>query len=149
MNSQMFKNNISNSILFKLFEDIAIKNIKEETYLVDHNVYKKGVFNGKIEQFYEICRPFYHISKRKYLDKKLTYNSFITVLRQICNSNKITYTSQIKYNKSDYDIVYKFSYKGVEINFKNETENSESESNKSENNSDSNSNSDSETNASN
>ena len=50
--------------------------------------------------------PYYHISKRKYLERKLTYNSFITVIRQICNFNKITYTSQLKYDKSTYDITY-------------------------------------------
>jgi len=122
MSSQIFKQNISNSLLFQLLDDIAVKNVKDNFYFVDHNVYKKGVFTKKIEEFYKICRPFYHISKRKYLDKKLTYNSFITVIRQICNSNKLTYTSQIKYNKSIYDIVYSISYKGININ-ENENEN--------------------------
>ena len=42
----------------------------------------------------------------KYLEKKQTYNSFTTIVRQICNFNKLTYTSKIKYNKSSYDIVY-------------------------------------------
>ena len=115
MSSQIFKQNISNSLLFQLLDDIAVKNVKDSFYFVDHNVYKRGVFTKKIEEFYKICRPFYHISKRKYLDKKLTYNSFITVIRQICNSNKITYTSQIKYNKSIYDIVYSISYKGIDL----------------------------------
>ena len=115
MSSQIFKQNISNSLLFQLLDDIAVKNVKDCFYFVDHNVYKRGVFTKKIEEFYKICRPFYHISKRKYLDKKLTYNSFITVIRQICNSNKITYTSQIKYNKSIYDIVYSISYKGIDL----------------------------------
>ena len=54
----------------------------------------------------EECKPYYHLSKRKYLEKKVTYNSFTTVLRQICNYNKIIYTSQIKYDKSKYEIVY-------------------------------------------
>jgi hypothetical protein len=115
MSSQIFKENISNSVLFQLLDDIAVKNVKDSFYFVDHNVYKRGVFTKKIEEFYKICRPFYHISKRKYLDKKLTYNSFITVIRQICNSNKVTYTSQIKYNKSIYDIVYSISYKGIDL----------------------------------
>ena len=43
---------------------------------------------------------------KKYLDKKLNYNSFVTVIRQICNHLKITYTSQVKYDKSVYDIIY-------------------------------------------
>ena len=36
---------------------------------------------------------YYHNSKKKYLERKLTYNSFTTVLRQICNFNNITYTT--------------------------------------------------------
>ena len=66
----------------------------------------KGIYNTFIEDFIQVCLPYYHISKRKYLERKLTYNSFVTIIRQICNFNNITYTSQIKYNKSTYDIVY-------------------------------------------
>ena len=83
--------------------------IESEKNIVNNNVYKKGIFNGKIAAFYEVCKPYYHLSKRKYLDKKISYNTFITVIRQICNSNKITYTSQIKYDKSVYDIIYSIS----------------------------------------
>jgi len=64
------------------------------------------MFNNLIEDFIKQCIPYYHLSKRKYLERKLTYNSFITIIRQICNFNKITYTSQIKYDKSTYDIMY-------------------------------------------
>jgi len=117
MNIQIFKTKIPDSLVFQLLEAIAIKGTETNTntgintntnvvYTINKNVYKKGVFNSKIAEFYEACKPYYHISKRKYLDKKMSYNSFITVIRQICNSNKITYTSQIKYDKSDYDIVY-------------------------------------------
>ncbi len=121
MNIQIFKTKIPDSLVFQLLEAIAIKGTGTGTntgintgintntnvvYTINKNVYKKGVFNNKIAEFYEACKPYYHISKRKYLDKKISYNSFITVIRQICNSNKITYTSQIKYDKSDYDIVY-------------------------------------------
>ncbi len=109
MSSQIFKNKIPISIIVQLLEDIAVKSVAIDTnaaYIVNNNVYKKGIFNGKILEFYELCRPYYHISKRKYLDKKMSYNSFITVIRQICNSKQITYTSQIKYDKSSYDIIY-------------------------------------------
>jgi hypothetical protein len=46
------------------------------------------------------------LSKRKYLEKKLSFNTFTTILRQICNFNKIKYISQIKYDKSSYGIEY-------------------------------------------
>ena len=94
MSSQIFKNNIPNDYLIQLLEDIAIKT--DKCYIINNIAYKKGIFSDAIPRFLEKCKPYYHISKRVYLDRKLSYNSFITILRQICNFNKITYTSQIK-----------------------------------------------------
>ena len=108
MNSQIFKNKIPNEIFFNLINDISIKT--EKCYVINNNAYKKGIFNETIPKFLEECKPYYHISKRKYLERKINYNSFITILRQICNYNKITYTSQIKYDKSQYDIIYYIYY---------------------------------------
>ena len=104
MSVQIFKKNIPNDLLFALFENIAIKT--EKCYVINNNAYKKGIFNESIPSFLEDCKSYYHISKRKYLERKINYNSFITILRQICNHNNITYTSQIKYDKSQYDIIY-------------------------------------------
>jgi len=104
MSTQIFKKDIPNDFLFNLLEDICMKNDKH--YILNLESFKKGVFNNSIQQFFEICKPYYHNSKKKYIEKKLTYNSFITVVRQICNYNKLTYISQIKYTKSSYDIVY-------------------------------------------
>lgn len=104
MSNQIFKNNIPNEELFKLLETICIKS--DKYYIFNNISFKKGIFNGSIANFLYYCNPYYHISKKKYLEKKLTYNSFTTVLRQICKFNKITYTSQILYDKSTYCIVY-------------------------------------------
>lgn len=105
MSSQIFKKNINNDTLFQLLDQISIKTDKH--YIIDNISYKKGIFNETIPIFLEECKPYYYLSKRKtYLERTLTYNSFITVIRQICNFNNITYTSQIKYDKSKYDIVY-------------------------------------------
>lgn len=104
MSSQLFKELVPNELLIQLLNDIAIKT--EKCYIVNNNSFKKGMFNDIITNFISQCRPYYHISKRKYLERKLTYNTFITIIRQICNFNKITYTSQIKYDKSSYDIIY-------------------------------------------
>ena len=104
MPSQIFKNDIPNELLVKLLDDIAVKT--EKYYILNNSSYKKGMFNNIIAKFIEECKLYYHISKRKYLERKLTYNSFITIIRQICNFNNITYTSQIKYDKSTYDIMY-------------------------------------------
>jgi hypothetical protein len=104
MTSQIFKNPIPNQLLIKLLDDIAVKT--DKCYVLNNNSYKKGMFNDLIVNFIEECKPYYHLSKRKYLERKLRYNSFVTIIRQICNFNKITYTSQIKYDKSTYDIMY-------------------------------------------
>ena len=104
MASQIFKNQIPNELIIQLLDDIAVKT--EDCYVINNNSYKKGMFNETITKFIEECKPYYYLSKRKYLERKLTYNSFITIIRQICNYNKITYNSKIKYDKSNYDIMY-------------------------------------------
>jgi hypothetical protein len=104
MTSQIFKNNIPNTILFELLDKICIKNAKY--YMLNFDAYKKGLYNEEIQKFFEVCKPYYYSSKHKYLDKKITYNSFATILRQICNFNQISYTSKIIYSKSSYNIVY-------------------------------------------
>jgi len=104
MSIQIFKSAVPNEDFYSFLDSICMKN--EKHYILNKNAYKKGIFNGAILAFFEKIRTRYHLSKRKYIDKKLTYNSFTTVIRQICNYNKITFTSQIKYDKSEYDIVY-------------------------------------------
>jgi hypothetical protein len=102
--SQIFKNKIPNDMLFQLLENISSKT--DKCYIINNDSYKKGIFSGSISNFFEECKPYYFMAKRKYLERKSTYNSFITVIRQICNYNNITYTSQIKYDKSNYNIIY-------------------------------------------
>jgi hypothetical protein len=104
MSTQIFKQIIPNEIVYKLLDEICLKN--EKYYILNKDSFKKGMFKELIQSFIELCFPYYHISKRKYLNRKITYNTFTTILRQICNFNQIIYTSQIKYDKSAYDIVY-------------------------------------------
>lgn len=104
MSSQIFKKTIPTQILINLLNDIAVKTNK--CYIFNNDSYKRGIFNESITPFVNTCKEYYHNSKIKYLERKLTYNSFVTIIRQICNHNKVVYTSQIKYDKSSYDIVY-------------------------------------------
>ena len=104
MISQIFKNKVPNTLFFELLDKLCIKN--EKYYTFNSYAFKKGIYNEEIQKFFEVCKPYYFLSKQKYLEKKITYNTFSTILRQICNYNKIVYTSKIIYNKSDYSIVY-------------------------------------------
>jgi hypothetical protein len=104
MSSQIFKRKVPDEFLFNLLNLICIKT--EKYYIINYDSYKKGIFNEYISDFVEKCREYYYLSKRKYLDKKFTYKSFITIVRQICNFNKIKYNSEIKYEHSNYAIIY-------------------------------------------
>jgi len=108
MSIQIIKTKIPNNILFELLDKICLKNDKH--FIFNLESFKKGIYNGFIQEFIEICKPHYYLSKRKYLERKLTYTNFNTILRQICNFNKITYTSQIKYTYSNYTIEYYIYY---------------------------------------
>lgn len=104
MISQIFKKQIDNNILFNLLENIC--SIHDNKYVYNNDAYKKGIFFDLIKPFLESCTEYYHVSKRKYLTRTLSYNNFTAVIRQICKFNKLAYTSKIKYDKSNYDIVY-------------------------------------------
>jgi hypothetical protein len=108
MTSQIFKKNIPNELMFQLFDNICSKN--EKHYILNRISFKKGLYNNLILDFFEKCKTYYHNSKKKYLERKLSYNNFTTVVRQICNFNNIKYTTQIKYDKSIYDIIYIIYY---------------------------------------
>jgi len=104
MSKQIFKYAVPAEPLFGLLDKICIK--EDNTYIFNNNAYKKGIFDNNIPPFLEECKPYYHASKQKYVEKKMTYTAFTTVLRQICNFNHITYTTKIRYEKSTYEIVY-------------------------------------------
>jgi hypothetical protein len=104
MSTQIFKSKIDTKLLYELLDKIAFKN--EKFYMFNNESFKKGVIQEDIPNFIEDCKEFYHLSKQKYLERKLTYNSFTTILRQICKYNKIIYTTQIKYDSSTYNIIY-------------------------------------------
>ena len=102
--SQVFKNKILPEKLFILLEEICSK--EENVYIFNKTAFKKGVYEESIPKFLKECVPYYHASKQKYAERKMTYNNFTTVLRQICKSNAIPFTTEMKYDKSEYEIVY-------------------------------------------
>jgi len=104
MSTQIFRTPVPSDDLFALLKNIG-KNC-DKYCVINNESYKRGIFTNSIPLFLEECKNHYHVSKYKYLERKLSYNNFTTVLRQICNYNKIKYTTQIIYEKSSYNIVY-------------------------------------------
>lgn len=104
MSIQIFKTKVETNKLFELLDKICIKNDKYYTFNFDS--FKKGIYEGSIVIFFEEIKDNYFISKRKYLEKKLTFNSVITVIRQIMKYNNICFTSKIIYTDGAYSIIY-------------------------------------------
>jgi hypothetical protein len=102
--TQLFKTKPPTTLLFSFLTDICDKT--DKCFIFDKNAYKRAIYNDKLTSFLEMCKPHYHLSKQTYIERKPTYNSVITIIRQICNVNKIGYASEIKYDKSLHTIVY-------------------------------------------
>lgn len=108
MSSQIFKQSVPTEVLFKLLEQICLKTNKY--YVIDMNAFRKMCFNKLHEQFCSEILPYYHLGKQFYVTREITYNSFTTIIRQICKHHAIMFSSQIKYNESKYNINYHIYY---------------------------------------
>ena len=112
MSKQIFKKNISKKILFDFLKDVCETNGKY--FLINKAAFKKALFENnpteehknRLELFCSTINEYYHNSKKYYITRKLNYSKFVTIIRQICKNNHILFTSKIKYDKSNYDIIY-------------------------------------------
>jgi hypothetical protein len=82
----------------------------EKYYLITNDTFKKIKFENKLNFFIEEIKPFYKKSKLHYLTREQTYTTFLTLIRQTCKQLNIMYSSDIKYNKSQYSISYFIFY---------------------------------------
>ncbi len=104
MPSQIFKSSVPNLTLYDFLEHVAKK--EDDKYIFDLNSFKKAVYHNSIPTFINNIRDCYHKSKQFYVDRKQTYTTFVTILRQICKNNNIPYNAKIIYERSFYYIVY-------------------------------------------
>jgi len=108
MSNQIIKYPIPSQLLFNLLDKICLK--KENYYLVDMNAYRKMMFHNYHEDFCNDLKEYYFISKWFYLTREMTYKSLLNIIRQICKKNSIRFTSQMRYNESNYKIDYLIYY---------------------------------------
>ena len=103
--SQLFKKNVEKQDLYDFLESVCVPS-EENHYLIDNSTFKRAVLTEKLQPFLDTIKECYHISKQFYVTRTIKYTSFLTILRQICKSNCIAYTSKIHYERSDYEIKY-------------------------------------------
>ena len=104
VNSQIFRNTIPTNILFDFLKENATE--KSNYYFFTKTHFKSSQFNENIEPFLEEVKGYYFTSKQKYITRKMNYKNFVTIIRQICKYNHIPFSSNIKYDKSTYNINY-------------------------------------------
>jgi len=97
---------ISNTILYDFLDMYCIK--EDNYYILNKSIFKQYEYNNSITNFFNILKNYYYKKNVYYLNRELTYNNLITVIRQLCKKNKIQYLKKIKYDKSNYNIVYYF-----------------------------------------
>ena len=100
----LFREVIPLEILIHLLDTICMK--CEEYYLIDNISFNKMVILNLPSSFLEQVKKYYHRSKYYFLDRPFSYNSFVAIIRHICNYHQLNFIRKIKYNHSEYHIQY-------------------------------------------
>jgi hypothetical protein len=105
MSKQVFKYVVPQELLFELLDKICEPSSNE--YYININAYKRMKFHNYHIVFLNSLVPYYHFSKRFYVERECTYTSFITIVRQLCRMFSIEFISHLHYGDSRYAIEYK------------------------------------------
>lgn len=81
-------------------------NIINNKYIIDNNNYKTSLYHNNIINFINYLKPYYNKSKIFYLERKMNYKNYLTIIRQICNVLNIYFKIKKKYVNSTYEIFY-------------------------------------------
>ena len=105
MSKQIFKQIVPKEILFDLLDKICGR-VENDDYLVDNAAYKRMKFYNYHRGFLASIIDYYHLSKRFYVEREFTYQSFINIVRQFTRIHGIQMISKTKYLESSYMIEY-------------------------------------------
>lgn len=101
MGSRVFKTIPHYTILFNVLDEVCDKD--ETGFVVTESVFRILSRKNAIAEMFDVLEPYYHTSKKYYLSRSLDYSGFLTVVRQVCKVNCISYVSRIEYTHSSYD----------------------------------------------
>jgi len=100
----MFQKTVPNEYLFQFLDKICMLTI--DGYEFNMSAYKKMIFNKYHVEFCQYLHNYYDDDNVHYIERPMTYNAFVTVLRQICKHNKILYVKKRTFSNSFYNIDY-------------------------------------------
>ena len=81
MSTQIFKSEIPKEVFYSFLDKVCTKT--DKFYVFNNCAYKKGNLLDVITPFLEECKPHYHLSKQKYIEKKLTSNKIHFIIYSI------------------------------------------------------------------
>ena len=111
--NQVINNDNCYYVLLTLLKEYA--STQDNYYVIDIVIYKKLLYNNKLNTFIEELKPYYYDSKLKYLENCKTYNKFLTIIIQICSYNNISYDKKVIYKKSKYEPIYYINMNSINI----------------------------------
>ena len=91
--------------LFELLERICASR-DVDYYIIDKNAYKMMIYHEHHRPFLDAFLPYYRKSRQHYVTRKLTYNSFVNLIRQICSVHEHELITDKQYNHQVYTIRY-------------------------------------------
>ena len=98
--NQLFRAVPDHKVVFSVLDEVCHRD--QTTFVVDDVIYKRMRYDDRIFKLYDYLKPFYHLSKQKYVNGCTTRTGFLTVLRQLCNLFGIQYTSKVVYRNGTY-----------------------------------------------
>ena len=99
-----FKKHFPIEILYTFLDKFCIK--KGNYVMFDYNSFRIMLYHDYNDEFIELLKEYYYPSKQFYLTRPLTFNSFVTIIRQLCKINNVDFESKILYQHSIYNIEY-------------------------------------------
>jgi hypothetical protein len=103
----LFSKPVPLDCLFKLLDQICAKGIDNYYYyIVDITTYKKMIYHQYHVSFLDTILPFYRKNRQYYVTREFTYNSFITLVRQICDLHNHPFLYDKKYHNQKYHMRY-------------------------------------------
>ena len=102
--SQIFQNKYCKEHFFEFLNKYCL--IEKKKIIFNKESLKRAKLDNALEPFCLNLKKYYFPSKHFYLEREPKYKNIATIIRQICKYLMVPYTSNIKYFKSKYEIVY-------------------------------------------
>jgi hypothetical protein len=103
--SQVFKIEPVYEFLNVILDKFCIK--ENNYYVIDYITFKKIVFHKYQEIWLKGLLDHYYKSKQFYITRKFTFQSFITIIRQLCKFFDIKYDYLYDKNQSYHHLKYR------------------------------------------